>query len=135
MNEMLFHTHSFIRWLVVLSTLAAIVWMARGLLQKRTYDQLDRRVMTIFSSLVGAQWVVGLILFVSQGIFNLRERWEHLVTMTLVLAVAHVHMMLKKRDDRTRYLGGLISVVVALLLVFAGVAVLGGSRWDFSFTS
>lgn len=135
MDVMLFHTHSFLRWLVVLSTLVAIVWMARGLLQKRTYDALDRRVMTIFSSLVGAQWVVGLLLFVVQGIFNLRERWEHLVTMTLVLVVSHVHMMLKKRDDRTRYLGGLISVVVALLLVFAGVAVLGGSRWDFSFNS
>jgi predicted transporter len=44
--------------------------------------------------------------------------------MTLVLVIAHVHMMLKKREDRVRYIGGLISVIVALLLVYVGVSIL-----------
>jgi hypothetical protein len=129
MTEILFALHSLVRWLVVLATIAAIVWMARGLIQKLSYDDLSRRVMTIFSSLVGAQWALGIILFVVLGQFNSRYHWEHAFTMTIVLILAHVHMMLKKRDDRTRYLGGLISVIVALGLVYAGVSVLPGQRW------
>jgi len=129
MIEILFTLHSLVRWLVVLATIAAIVWMARGLIQKLAYDDLSRRVMTIFSSLVGAQWLLGTILFIAFGQFDNRYRWEHAFTMTIVLILAHVHMMLKKRDDRTRYLGGLISVIVALALVYAGVSVLPGPRW------
>ena len=128
MDIILREAHSGLRWLVVLSTLVAIGWMAYGLIRSRAYDQTTYRVMTVFSSLVGAQWLLGIIFFVVLGNYSMdnplvRLRFEHAGTMTLVLVVAHVHMMLKKRDDRTRYIGGLISVIVAMILVYVGVAV------------
>lgn len=116
-------SHSGVRWLVVLATIVAIVWLLYGLVTKRSYDQLTYRIMTFFSSVVGLQWIVGVIFFIYLGTAT-RERWEHAFTMTIVLIIAHVHMMLKKRDDRTRFIGGLASVVVALGLVYVGVATL-----------
>jgi predicted MFS family arabinose efflux permease len=125
MENFILQAHSGIRWLVVVATLVALVWLAYGLLRSRAYDKTTQRVMTVFSSLVGAQWLLGIILFVVLGGYSMDTfgyRYEHAGTMSLVLVAAHIHMMLKKREDRVRYIGGLISIVAAIILVYAGVA-------------
>ncbi len=129
MDNFLFYAHSGLRWLVVLSTVIALGWMAYGLVTTRDYDRLSYRIMTAFSSLVGLQWVLGLVLTVYRALtineyLSLSYVWSHLGTMTIALAVAHVHFMVKKRPDRVRFIAGLGSVVVALALVFVGVALL-----------
>jgi cytochrome c-type biogenesis protein CcmH/NrfG len=123
MQEFLFHAHSGLRWLVVLATVIAFVWLLAGVAQSRPYSQTTHRVMVIWSSLIGLQWVLGLILFVVMGTFT-RHHWEHLLTMTLALAAAHGHIPLKKRDDAQRYRGGLVLIVLVALLVYLGVALL-----------
>lgn len=129
MDNFLFYTHSGVRWLVVLSTVIALGWMAYGLVTTRDYDRLSYRIMTAFSSLVGLQWVLGLVLTIYRALtvneyLSLSYVWSHLGAMTIALAVAHVHFMVKKRPDRVRFIAGLGSVVVALALVFVGVALL-----------
>ena len=121
--------HSGVRWLVVLASLVALIWLVYSLVTSRAYDRATQRIMTIFSSLVGLQWLIGVIFLIVLGAsttFAVRTRWEHTVIMTLVLVAAHVHMMLKRRADRARLLGGLVSLIVALALVYVGVARVGG---------
>ena len=121
--------HSGVRWMVVLASLAALIWLVYSLVTSRAYDRVTQRIMTTFSSLVGLQWLIGLIFLIALGTstgFGVRLYWEHAVIMTLVLVAAHVHMMLKRRPDRARLIGGLVSLVVALALVYVGVARVGG---------
>lgn len=124
LEKVIFEAHSGVRWLVLLMTIVAFGYLVYGLFQKRPYDRTMHRVMTIWSSLVGAQWVLGILLFIVLGGFDLRYRWEHAAIMTVVLIVAHGHIPLKKRDDNLRYRGGLAAVVLAMVLVYAGVALL-----------
>lgn len=126
-GDLLRYTHSGVRWLVVLATVIALLWMIYGVVTRRDYDKNSYRIMTTFSSLVGLQWVIGLVfmlyLATQQGAVT-GFQWSHAGMMTLLLAVAHVHMMLKKRPDRVRFIGGLASIVVALIIVYFGVALL-----------
>ncbi len=130
LNVILRETHAGFRWLVVLGTLVAVGWMIYGLVTNREYGQTDRRVMTVFSSLVGLQWFIGVAFLVwlwsQTGTLEVRVWWEHAFIMTLALAVAHVHFMIKKRPDRTRYIGGLVSVFVVLGFVYVGVDLVNG---------
>lgn len=122
MENFLFAAHSGLRWLVVLAALVALVWMIVGLVQRRTYDQLARRIMLAFSGLLSLQWLLGLVLFVVLGSFELAHRWEHLVTMTIAVGVSHMHNRWKAAPDAVRFRNGLIIVVVVLVLVYIGVA-------------
>lgn len=122
MNDFLFGLHSGVRWLVVLVTIIAIVWLLIGLSQKRSYDQMTRRVMLAFSGLITVQWLIGLILFLVMGVFNIGYRWEHLVTMTVATGLSHMHNRWKNAADEVRFRNGLILVLVLLALVFVGVA-------------
>lgn len=125
-NQILFYAHSGIRWVVVLLTLLALVWLVRALLQKRSYDALTERIMRFFSIGVAAQWALGIILFVVLGGFDVRQRWEHAFMMTLALVAAHGHYMLKKRPERVRIIGGIISILLVLTFVVLGIIVLPG---------
>jgi hypothetical protein len=122
LNTILFEAHSGVRWLVVLVTLIALAWMLVGLLQKRAFDPMARRVMLAFSGLISLQWVLGLVLFLVMGGFDVGYRWEHLVTMTIAVGLAHMHNRWKNAADALRYRNNLILILVVLALVFVGVA-------------
>ncbi len=121
-SQILFQAHSGVRWLVVLMTLVALVWMLVGLLQQRAYDQTARRVMLAFSIVVSLQWLLGVILFVVQGDFSSGYRWEHAITLTIAVAVSHLHNRWKNAPDAVRYRNNLLIIVAVLVLVFIGVA-------------
>jgi hypothetical protein len=119
MENMLFHAHSGLRWLVMLMTVVAFVYLLVGAIQSKPFDKLTHRVVVIWSSLFGLQWLLGLVLFIVMG--STTERLEHMVTMTIALAVAHAYVPLKKRPDATRYYGILASILVVLVLIYMGV--------------
>ncbi|MBL8156632.1 MAG: hypothetical protein JNM70_20815 [Anaerolineae bacterium] len=123
------HTHSLVRWLVVLTTIVAIVKLAMGYFNGGAYDALTRRIMVIFSGVVTLQWVIGLIFLIAYGSvvgFGLRHFWEHLLVMTLALGLSHMHNSKRWRGlaDRLRYRNSLLLVLGVLLLVIVGVALL-----------
>lgn len=124
MENFLFHAHSGLRWIVVGITLVAVVALIVGLAQARPYGRQVSLAMRAFSILVGLQWVLGVVLFLVLGGFDIRHRWEHAFAMTVALVTAHVHYMIKKRPERVRYIGGLASVIVTLVLVYIGVIAL-----------
>lgn len=124
MEDFILQTHSGVRWLVVLMTVVAFGWLLWGMTQARPYDQNTHRVVAIWSGLIGLQWLLGILLFLVLGQFDVRYRWEHAFVMTLALAAAHAYVPLKKRDETLRYRGGLASIIVVMALVYAGVALL-----------
>lgn len=122
LQNILLQAHSGVRWLVVVVTLIALVWMIIGLLQKRAYDQGAKRIMLAFSGVITLQWLLGLIVFLVMNSFSVGYRWEHAVTMTLATGVAHMHQRWKKAEDRVRYRNSLLIILIVLMLVFIGVA-------------
>jgi hypothetical protein len=122
MDTLILTLHSWVRWLVVIVTAAAFVYALYGLATRREYDKNATLIMRIFSSLIGVQWLLGLILFVMRGQFSNPSYIEHATTMTGVVIIAHLYLPFKKRPSMTRYGIMLAVVVVVSVLVFVGVA-------------
>lgn len=122
MEEFLFNLHSGIRWLVVAITVIALAKVLLGIVQKSKYDQLTFRIMIAFSGLITVQWVIGVILLLVLGDFDVSYRWEHAVIMTIAIGVAHMHMRFKSMPGMIRFRSSLVIIVVVLALVYVGVA-------------
>lgn len=121
------YIHSIVRWVVVAITIVALVKLVAGVVQGSAFDALTQRIMMAFAMGITLQWVVGLVLLISLGSlvgFGVPHFWEHAGTMTVAVALAHMHNRWKNAPDSTRYRASLAIVVVVLLLVFAGVAML-----------
>ncbi len=126
MQAFLLGLHSGVRWLVVLITLVALVKLILGIVQKQPYDKLTQRIMTAFSMLTSLQWLIGIILLIALGVFNNGQFWSHAGTMTIAVAVSHLHNRWKKSEDSVRYRMSLLVVIAVLVLVIIGVALVNG---------
>ncbi len=126
--------HGHTRWLVLLAVVVASAYCIYGIAASRAYDKLAYRVMLAFSSIIGIQWVLGLLVFVLT-FANVLHRWEHAITNTLALAIAHGHFSMKKRVDETTpqpklYWRAFAIVGLTMLFVFVGVFRLPGNGWS-----
>jgi hypothetical protein len=124
--------HSILRWLVILAALAAIVKLVIGLVKQQDYDKTTRGLVSAFAGLMDIQFVLGLMFFIWNGLaanYFPRERWEHLVIMTLAVIVAHLPSMWKKAEPQKRLRNTLAAVVGSLVLVVIGVSMLQPNRW------
>jgi hypothetical protein len=127
--------HSGVRWLVLLNAILILVYFALAFLQSRPWEKRSQTLLTIFSSLIGVQWVLGLMMLLWQGSqtgFGLRHYWEHLFWQTAALAVAHLHFRWRRQSlaDRVRYRNGLVLVVAVFALIVIGILVLPqGIQW------
>ena len=126
MQAFLLGLHSGVRWLVVLVTLIALIKLLLGVVQKQSYDKLTQRIMLAFSGLISLQWILGIILLIALGTFSSGQIWSHAGTMTIAVAISHLHNRWKKADDSVRYRMSLLVVIAVLVLVFIGVALVNG---------
>ena len=126
MLAFLLELHSGVRWLVVLITLVALVKLIIGIAQKQSYDKLTQRIMLAFSGLVSLQWLIGIIVLIVFGNFSSGQIWSHAGTMTIAVAVSHLHNRWKKAEDPVRYRMSLLVVIAVLVLVIVGVALVNG---------
>lgn len=130
-------SHSWVRWLVLIAAIAAVVYLILALVQRRAWGKPGTTLMAVFSGLVGLQWVIGLVFLVVLGSmtdFGVRHYWEHLVTMTLALVVAHGHYMLRRRpmDDTRRHAVYSGLIVLTFAFIIGGIVVLpDGLQWRF----
>jgi Na+/H+ antiporter NhaC len=120
-TNILYEAHSGIRWLVVLAMLGAFVYLLVGYFQRSPYTKTTHRALVIFSSLVGVQWALGILLLIVMGTFT-SYQWEHAVTMTLAVLLAHLYTRFKTRPDMVRYQIGLATILGVAVIVFIGVA-------------
>ena len=126
------HGHS--RWLVVAAVVVAALYMLYGGLTRRAYDKVAYRVMLAFSSIVGLQWVLGLLVFVLVSGLQGGFRWEHAITNTIALAVAHAHFSMKRQigaaeSQPALYWRGLLIIGLTMAVVFVGVSRLPYDAW------
>ncbi len=140
----LYYAHSGLRWLVVLAVLVALGFMIFSLMTRREQDRVTRLVMLVFSSLVGLQWVLGMLYYVVVGSslnnWNLRNQATHAAIMTGAVIVAHLYLPFRRRASNPVYYAASIGVVLlTTIFIVWGVAALlpGGGvfpadRWGFA---
>ena len=118
--------HSFIRWIIVIVAVIALVKLGLGWLRKMDFKKMDRGLIAGFTGLMDLQWLLGLIFLVWSGTAGgagfPRHRLEHMFTMTLAVVVAHLNARWKTAPDNIRFRNGFILILISLALVYLGVA-------------
>ena len=119
----LLHIHGLFRWVVVILGLVVLVKLALGVIQKSEFTKLDRQLTMFFSTAMDVQILLGLLNLVT---LNFPPKGiGHAFIMILALVAVHLPSAWRKAPDSVRFRNTLISFVVALVLVFIGVAMLG----------
>jgi len=130
--------HSIVRWAITLVAIALIVRLGLGLAKKLPFDKTARGLTAGFAGLMDAQMLLGVLYLLASGFGMVsnatsgfpRYRWEHALAMTLAVVVSHLPARWKTAPDDVRTRNTLIAVVVALVIIFIGIAPLGGwTRW------
>jgi hypothetical protein len=123
--------HSIVRWLVVIAAVVAIVRYVIDLVGNSPKADLGRKLMLVYTTLLDINVLLGIILIVGRAITigQILPVWlEHATTNIVAVIVAHIFAARSRKMDDPKHaarwrLGG---VVVSLLIVAAGVAVVGG---------
>ena len=122
----MFYAHSGFRYLFLLAAVATIGYAIYGLATKRPYDQTMRTLSVVLMLSLDVTSFLGVAV-----IFSTRTRYAglgpHIATMMFAIVVMHVvSSVMRKRSPEERSFGPhLVSAVVALALVWVGIAALG----------
>jgi hypothetical protein len=121
--------HSYLRWLILIVALVAVIKFAIGWRRGGAFQKMDRGLASGFSGLMDLQATLGLVFLIWNGLAGTgfpMFRIEHAVTMTVAAAVAHLHVLWKNADDKKRFRNLLFIILDTLIIVFIGVARLPG---------
>jgi hypothetical protein len=128
MMETLLEIHSLVRWLVLAAGLAAAAKYAVGLLRKSVFSRADRILGAVYSGVLDAQALLGLVILVGMGVqANELPPTNHILhagTMFFALAAAHQTARWRGAADARRYRNGLIAFCLSLALVALGIVVI-----------
>jgi heme A synthase len=120
----LFHAHSGLRYLVLLTALGALIALVHALATHRA-SRAARVLPMVFTGLLDLQITLGIVL-VMGGLMP-DDVVGHLALMLLAVTVAHGSSIMAKRaaDDRREIVIRLGGVTLALLLIVAGILAIG----------
>jgi hypothetical protein len=121
--------HSWLRWVIFIVAVIAIVRFLWGWLGGREYKGMDRGLMAGFSGLMDLQATLGLILLLWSGFSGLgfpRYRLEHAFVMIAAAVVAHLSARWKNAEHSIRFRNHVLLIAISLVLVVIGIAVLPG---------
>ncbi len=125
--EVLVQIHSIVRWLVIVGAVAALVGHLSAMGSAGGGGKGARIPGLIFPRLMDLQMLLGIILLVWLGVAGFgysTSRILHAVIMAIAVVVSHIPQMRKGLEPKAAARTGVITVVVSLLLVIAGVYVL-----------
>lgn len=126
--------HSYLRWLIVIVAVIAVVKFAVGWMRGGAFKGMDRALAAAFSGLLDLQATLGIIMLVGFGLAGEgfpRVRLEHASAMLLAVALGHLPARWKKADDKIRFRNTLFCILGALLVIYIGVALLPvGWAWS-----
>ena len=125
MTMFIFHFHSGLRWILLLSVLLLIIRLTTIWLRNSPFKPFDKTLTTVTTSLFDIQLVAGIILlFLMTNGFSAfaRHHLEHAFTMLLAIIAVHIPIKWKKRPDPARAKATLIAILVAVALIVAGIA-------------
>src|SRR5688572_5992175 len=125
--------HSIVRWVITLVAIALIIRLSIAWIKKQPFDKTTGTLTFAFGGLMDTQMLLGLLFFLIDGFSETgfpAYRWMHVITMALAVIAAHLPKVWKKAEDDVRTRHTLLAVVVSLLLIFLGIAPIGGwVRW------
>jgi hypothetical protein len=120
--------HSWARWLFLALVVGGLVYFALGLIRKQAWTKQAQTILTSFSSLLGVQWVLGIVLLIpvltARGDFGARQHWEHVFAQTVALGLAHLHFRWRRNadmPDANRWRNGLLLIGGVTLIVVVGI--------------
>jgi hypothetical protein len=123
-----YHTHSGIRYLVLLLGVLALGYALYGVAGRRAYDQTMRKLAGFFSVAMQINVLVGLaLLFTGSGFYP--QLGMHVLAMIAAAVVAQiVPSVMRRRPEAERaYMPHAVNVAVALALVVYGVLAIPGA--------
>ena len=126
----LLHTHSLLRFFILIALVGVIVMALLGLINKKPYGKWDNKVSLYLLIFTHLQLVAGLILYfisdhVKFGADTMKDKFtrywtvEHTATMFLVVVLITVARITSKKmtSDQAKHKRMLIFNSVALLLI------------------
>lgn len=120
--------HSFVRWLVVLVGVIAIVKFLIGWLNKSAFQKIDNRLVAAFGGLMDLQATLGLILLLWNGLVDgagfPRYRLEHMGMMIIAVVLSHMSARFKKAEDTIRFRNTSFLYLGVFVLIFVGLVTL-----------
>ena len=121
--------HSILRWLIVVVGVIGLVKLGMGWMRGQTFAKMDNGLVSGFTGLMDLQALLGLIFLIGDGVAGSgfpMIRIEHAITMLVAVFVAHLPARWKKVNDKTRFRNAFLAVLAAMILIFVGVATVGG---------
>lgn len=139
LQTILLTIHSWVRWLVLLVAILAVIKHIIGWAGSSEYDGMARGLMSAFTGLIDLNVLIGLIQLIAfWGTFSAiaggfpQAQVEHFGTMLVAAFVAHApNIFYKDKPDAIRYRNGAIAIVIAVALIVVGIMPLMGARWVF----
>lgn len=128
----LLNAHSGLRWLIVIAAVAALILFGNGWLTKKYFPKPARILAAMYSGLLDAQVLLGIILLVYLGVkgggFPL-YRIEHMVMMILAAVVAHLPRKWRDAAADIYHRNAFLTIIASLVLIYVAVALLPGG-WN-----
>ena len=121
--------HSFVRWIIIVVAVLAIIKFAIGWAANSLFKAVDRGLASGFSGLMDLQVLLGLVYLIWNGMAAAgfpTYRILHAGTMVIAVAVAHLPSRFKSLNDKLRFQYSLIAIVGSLILVGIGISFLVG---------
>jgi len=130
----LMEAHSGWRMLLLLVLIVALVkylirWLGNG--KWSNFDTMLNRVTPIF---IDIQWLLGLIVWIANSWWSAGDRvraWEHPITGTIVLVVAHIFSARARKatNDKVKFRTAFIGYLVTGVLIALNIYLVVGS-WN-----
>ena len=123
----MFMAHSGIRYLVLLFGVACAVYAIFGWATGRSCDRTMRVIASIFAGTLHLQILLGVVVIFTRGFYP--ALMGHILTMVIAATVAQlpVSVMRRRPEDQRTYAPHAVSALIALALIWAGVAAIGRS--------
>lgn len=121
----MFMAHSGVRYLVLLFGVACALYALFGWATGRRYDRAMRVLASIFAGTLHLQILLGVAVIFARGFYP--ALMGHILTMVIAAAVVQlpVSVMRRRPEDRRTYPPHAVSSLIALALVWAGLAAIG----------
>ena len=130
MTYFLMMAHSGWRWIVLALMVVALLDMLLGWFSKRHWNYtVDSGLLIATRISLYIQVALGVVLWILLGYWNnMRFTAEHAIILLLAVGAVEFGAAKAKRaeDPTSKYKFGAIGLIVALVLVFVGLRIVGG---------
>ena len=135
MNSAFLHTHSGLRWIVLILAVAATFKYIMGWLGNKEFNSSDNKLGLFYMISMDVQLLVGLIMYcfispITSGFHidmsdTVSRFWgvEHISMMVLAVAFVHVGRTLTKKgtDSSSKFRRGGLMYLISLLFILAAI--------------